>query len=229
MPALAILLGAFGWLSAAFWPGLALMSIAPPAPPSTRRLRKMGNFDVGLAWQAEAFVLSIVTMPLTVSIVAHLGLVGREINLSWQPVLVRSVLFFGAPMLIGLLVRRYWPKGADALSKPVGIAANIGLLVLVVLVLIVAVPVLWRFGIVSIAVTAAFVAIAIVVGHLLGGPGRDTRVTLAAMLAARFPVPAMVLAQANGELKRVLPVVLVYVIAGALLVPLYAKVVARNS
>ena len=175
-------------------------------------------------------MLSIVTMPLTVSIVAHLGLVGREINLSWQPVLVRSVLFFGAPMLIGLLVRRYWPKGADALSKPVGIAANIGLLVLVVLVLIVAVPVFCGVSVSSRSrCDAAFVAIAIVVGHLLGGPGRDTRVTLAAMLAARFPVPAMVLAQANGELKRVLPVVLVYVIAGALLVPLYAKVVARNS
>jgi BASS family bile acid:Na+ symporter len=229
MPALAILSGVFGWLSPALWTGLALMSIAPPAPPSTRRLRKMGNFDVGLAWQAEAFVVSIVTMPLTVAIVAHLGLVGREINLTWQPVLERSVLFFGAPMLVGLLVRRYWPKGADALSKPVGLAANAGLLVLVVLVLIVAVPVIWRFGIVSIGLIAAFVAIAIIVGHLFGGPGRDTRVTLAAMLAARFPVPAMVLAQANGELKTVLPVVLVYVIAGTLLVPIYAKIGAGKS
>jgi bile acid:Na+ symporter, BASS family len=229
MPAIAIVCGAYGWLSASIWPGLALMSIAPPAPPSTRRLRKMGNFDVGLAWQAEAFVLSIVTMPLTVAIVAHLGLLAREINLNWQPVLLRSILFFGAPMLLGLLVRRYWAKGADALSRPVGIAANAGLLVLVVLVLVVAVPVIWRFGILPIGVILAFVAIAVVVGHLMGGPGRDTRVTLAAMLAARFPVPAMVLAQANGELKAVLPIVLVYVIGGAVLVPIYAKIGAGGS
>jgi hypothetical protein len=36
-------------------------------------------------------------------------------------------------------------------------------------------------------------------------------------------VPALILAQANGATKAVLPVVLVYVVAGSLLVPLYTR------
>ncbi|HVN69234.1 MAG TPA: hypothetical protein VMU38_06275 [Candidatus Binatia bacterium] len=222
MPALAILLGVL-MLPGALWSGLALMSMAPPAPPATRQLKKRGNLDVGLAWQAIAFLIAVVTIPATIAIVERLGLVSQDLNLTWGQMLGRSALFFAGPMLLGLVTRRYLPAVADALAKPVGVAANVALAVLVLLILVVAVPVIWRFGIASIAIVAAFVAIAIVVGHLLGGPGRDTRVTLAAMLAARFPVPALVLAQANGATKAILPVVLVYIIAGAILVPLYDR------
>ena len=49
------------------------------------------------------------------------------------------------------------------------------------------------------------------------------------MLAARFPVPALVLAQANNATKIVLPVVLIYILAGTLLVPLYARSHASAS
>lgn len=223
MPAIATALGAFGILPKAIWVGLALMSIAPPAPPATLRLKKMGNRDVGLAWQAEAFLISAVTIPLTLTIVQSLGIASATLNLTWGPVLERSLTFFAVPMFLGLLVRRYLPAVADTLVKPVGLLANIALLVLVVLVLIVAVPILLKFPIAAIAIVVGFVVLAILVGHLFGGPGNDTRITLAAMLAARFPVPALVLAQANNATKMVLPVVLVYMFAGALLVPLYAR------
>lgn len=228
MPAVAVGLGLFAVLPKAVWVGLWLMSLAPPAPPSTRRLRKEGNTNVGLAWQAEAFLIAIVTIPLTVAIVDSMGLFAREINLTWAPVLERSALFFAAPMLFGLVTRRYWPAVADVLAKPVARVADVALLVLTVLVLVVAIPIIWKFGLVSIAIVAGFVAIAILVGHVFGGPGRDTRITLAAMLAARFPVPALVLAQANGVTKEILPIVLVYVLAGVLLVPVYARLTKKG-
>ncbi len=229
MPAIAIALGALNLLPQSLWVGLALMSMAPPAPPASRKLRKSGNAEVGLAWQAEAFVLSALTIPLTVVAVARLGLVSQELNLTLQPVFVRSLMFFVVPICLGLLLRRYLPAAADALVRPVTVAATAALLILAALVLVVAVPVVWRFGVAGIVAVAAFVALAIVVGHAFGGPGRDTRVTLAAMLAARFPVPALVLAQANGATKSVLPVVLVYVIAGMLLMPLYERLTAPRS
>ncbi|HYL26871.1 MAG TPA: hypothetical protein VEW74_03490 [Candidatus Nitrosotalea sp.] len=229
MPALAIALGVFAHLPAPLWEGLTLMSIAPPAPPSTRRLRKMGRVDLGLTWQDEAFVISIVTIPLTVAIVQSLGLVGKDIVLNWVPMIQRSILFFGAPMLAGLLVRRYLPALAAALVKPTGIAATIGLAVLAILASIVAIPVLVHYRIMSTAVVVAFVAVAVLVGHLLGGPGSATRVTLVAMLAARFPVPAMILAQSNGAIKAILPVILVHVIAGVVLVPIYARLTRSQT
>ena len=43
------------------------------------------------------------------------------------------------------------------------------------------------------------------------------------MLAARFPVPALLLAQANGAIKFVLPVVIVYGLSGAVLIPIYDR------
>jgi BASS family bile acid:Na+ symporter len=228
MPAIAVGVGMLG-LPWALWVGLGLMSIAPPAPPATNRLRKMGNRDVGLAWQAVAFLIAIVTIPLTVAIVQHMGIASDRLNLTWGTVLKRSVLFFAAPMLAGLLTRRYWPRGADSLEKPVGLAANVAFGIVVLLVLIVAVPVIGQFGIASVAAVVAFVALAVVIGHLLGGPGNDTRITLAAMLAARFPLPALVLAQANGQTKQILPIVLVYVFAGVLLVPIYARLFGHSG
>jgi BASS family bile acid:Na+ symporter len=223
MPAIAIGLGASRILPVALWGGLALMSIAPPAPPATRRLKRLGNFNVGLAWQAEAFIVSVVTVPATVALVVASGLITRELDLAWNRVLLRSILFFAGPLVLGLLVRRYLPRAADAMQKPIGMAALIAFGILAVLALIAAIPILWHFGVGPAAIVIAFVAVAIAVGHVMGGPGRDTRVTLAAMLAARFPVPALLLAQANGALKTVLPVVLVYVLAGTVLVPLYDR------
>lgn len=224
MPAIAIGLGVAG-APRTLWVGLALMSLAPPAPPATRKLRKMGNFDVGLAWQALAFLVAVITIPLTIALVQRMGIASYGLKLTWGPMLVRSLLFFAGPLALGLLTRRYLSPLADRLAKPIALASNVALVILVVLALIVAIPMLVRFDLRTIVSAIAFVAVAILVGHLFGGPGRDTRVTLAAMLATRFPVPALVLAQANGAMKMVLPVVLVYVIAGALLVPLYDRTI----
>ena len=226
MPALAVVAGMNKLLPPALWVGLALMSIAPPAPPATRNLRKSGDVNVGLAWQAEAFLISVVTIPLTVSLVAWM--MRRQVDLSWQPMLLRGVLFFAGPMVLGLLVRRYAPAMADAMQKPLARAAAIALIALMVLVAIAGAPVVWYFGIGPVAVVTAFVAIAVGVGHVLGGPRSDTRVTLVAMLAIRFPVPAMILAQANGILDRTIPVVLVYVIVGAVFVAIYSRLSSRS-
>ena len=222
MPALAVGVGVLG-VPRSLWVGLALMSIAPPAPPATRRLKHFGNFDIALAWQAVAFLCAVVTIPLTVAIVQHIGLASTQLNLDWETVLKRSILFFAAPMLLGLLIRRYAPAVADAVQRPIALAANVAFALVGVLIVVVAIPVIWNFGIGPTAIVFAFVAVAVVVAHLLGGPGKDTRVTLAAMLAARFPLPALALAQANGVTKMVLPVVLTYIIAGLVLVPFYAR------
>jgi bile acid:Na+ symporter, BASS family len=227
MPALPIVLGMLERLSTPMWVGLALMSIAPPAPPATGRLRKFGDSEIGLAWQTVAFLISIITVPVTVYLIA--SQFSRNMNLDFGPLLQRSILFFGAPLIAGLLVRRLWPRLADAIGKPVSDLANIAMLLVVVLVLIVAIPVIWHFGLVPDATVAGFVAVAVVVAHLLGGPARDTRITLAAMLAARFPLPALMLARQNNSVKLILPVVAAYIIAGVILVPLYARITAPRK
>ena len=227
MPALPIILGMLEKLSQPMWVGLALMSIAPPAPPSTGRLRKAGDFDIGLAWQSAAFLISIVTVPLTVYLIA--SLLGSDLNLGFGPLLQRSILFFGAPLVAGLLVRRFWPAVADAIAKPVFTTANVAMLLVVVLALVVAIPVIWHFGFVPTLTVVAFVAVAVIVAHLFGGPARATRITLGTMLAARFPVPALMLAQQNHAVKQILPVVLVYILAGLVLMTIYSRLTAPRT
>lgn len=229
MPALAILLGIFGRVPQLLWGGLALMSIAPPAPPATRRLRKIGNFDVGLAWQAEAYILAAVTIPLTIALVQWMGLASPELNVPWREMLERGVLFFAGPMLLGLLVRRYLPAAADAIVKPLGTAADLAFMIFLAMVLLASIPLILRYDVGSIAIITAFVAVSVLVAHLFGGPRRDTRITLAAMLAARFPVPAMLLAQANGATATILPLVFVYIIAGTVLFVLYTRFVGHAT
>jgi len=221
MPALAIVLDLVERIPNALWVGLALMSMSPPAPPAARRLLKMGDFDVALAWQAEAFLISVITVPITVYVIAarlHLSL-----NLDFGPVLLKSALFYGAPMLVGLLIRRFWPTLAAAMVKPLKTILVPAGALLVLLIIIVGAPAIWHFGAANVLLVVGFLIVAVVVAHLLGGPIADERVTLAAMLVARFPLPALVLAQANGKVQAILPVILVYLAVGVAIVPLYAR------
>lgn len=226
MPGLAVVLDLVERIPNSLWVGLALMSMSPPAPPAARRLLKMGDFDTALAWQAEAFLMSVVTVPLTCYVIA--SILRLTLNLNFGPVLLKAVLFYGVPMLAGLLIRRSWPGVAAAMVKPLRMVLLPTGSLLVLLILIVGAPVVWQFGITNIALVVGFLIVAVAVAHVFGGPDADERVTLAAMLAARFPLPALVLAQANGAVKMILPVILVYLIAGVALVPLYARLVGSK-
>lgn len=227
MPGLAIVLDLIAHIPNAVWVGLALMSMSPPSPPAGRRLLKMGDFDVALAWQAEAFLISVVTVPVTCYVIA--SMLHLTLDLNFGPVLLKAVLFYGAPMMVGLLLRRFWPGIARALVKPLkAVLLPVGGL-LVLLILIVGAPVVWHFGIANFMLVVGFLIVAIAVAHLFGGPLDQERVTLAAMLAARFPLPALILAQANGAVKAILPVILVYLIAGVALVPLYARLIGAQA
>ncbi|MBV8165016.1 MAG: hypothetical protein JOZ91_12205 [Candidatus Eremiobacteraeota bacterium] len=226
MPALAILLDVFERVPNALWVGLALMSMSPPAPPAARRLLKTGDFDIALAWQAEAFLISVVTVPITCYLIA--AVLHLSLDLNFVPVLVKSVLFYGAPMVVGLLIRRLWPQLAAAMVKPLNAIFVPAFALLTLLVWVVGAPAIWHFGVVNALIVVSFVILAIVVAYILGGPDANERVTLAVVLAARFPLPALLLAQANGKVQAILPVVLVYIVAGVIAVPLFAKLIGAK-
>ena len=64
----------------------------------------------------------------------------------------------------------------------------------------------------------AFVIAGIAVGHLLGGPGPDERVTLALCAACRHPGLALAIAKENNPAEhRVVSAVLVYLVINALI------------
>jgi hypothetical protein len=81
---------------------------------------------------------------------------------------------------------------------------------------------LWKVGAGAWVTSALVAGVAVVIGHALGGPGPETRSVLAAHSTIRFPPLALLIAAAAGAEQRLLPVVLVYVIASSIAVAVYA-------
>jgi hypothetical protein len=91
------------------------------------------------------------------------------------------------------------------------------------LLLPLAVPLILKQGAAPILIVLAFVAVSILIGHLMGGPPESLRPALAATLAGRWVAPALVLANENGWTRQLAPILLTYVLGGALLMIVYQR------
>lgn len=227
MPVIAM---GLAWLTPipAVWAGLALISITPPAAGLSEKVAKIGGDEkIGLAWQALAVVLSIFTIPLTLLLVDKF--LGRTLELGTTAVLKKISILYLLPIIAGFLVRQLWPATADALGKVLKHVSTVGGLLLVLLVLLIAVPVIFSQHAVNLLIVVGFVACAILIGHLLGGPPPELRPTLAAALATRWLPPALALAAVNQSTREVAPVLITYLFAGVLLMIVYARLVKQPA
>jgi bile acid:Na+ symporter, BASS family len=226
MPALAISLGLFTSIPWPVWAGLALISITPPGTGlSAKALKLAGDSQIGLAWQALAVVLSIFTIPLTVFVAERI--LDLKLELGFAPVVQKILIFYVLPVAGGFLVHALWPGAGATIRKLLNPVSKGAQTLLLLLVLILAVPLLLKVGVVSILLVLGFVASAILIGHLLGGPPQELRPTLAAALATRWVAPALILARVNHSTREVAPVLLTYLIGGALLMMLYGRWVKK--
>jgi BASS family bile acid:Na+ symporter len=133
------------------------------------------------------------------------------------------------PMVLGLGVAHFAPSFARRAGAPLAKIINIVLL----LVLVVALLATWR-GLVGIGAKGWLACVAtalgaVVIGHLLGGPDDGTRGVVASASTLRFPALGLVLASVTAEPKRMVPVVLAYVIAALAAVTVYGRVMARRA
>ncbi|HEU4687193.1 MAG TPA: hypothetical protein VFS23_02475, partial [Vicinamibacterales bacterium] len=120
------------------------------------------------------------------------------------------------PVLLGLVVARVAPAFATRAAGPISKVAA-------VLLLVALLPALWaswdaiaaqmtNFTVLAIIV---FVAIGLLVGHLLGGPNADDRTALALATATRHPGVAVAVLHAIGPMDQgVVPVVVLYLLVG---------------
>lgn len=222
MPALAILLGLFTPVPWPVWAGLALISMTPPGTGlSAKSLKLAGDSQIGLAWQALAVVLSIFTVPLTVFVAERI--LDLKLALGFGPVVEKVLIFYVLPVAGGFMVHGQWPGVGAAIRKIVNPVSHGAHAILLLLVLILAVPLLLKVGAVSILLVLSFVASAILIGHLLGGPPQELRPTLAAALATRWVAPALILARVNHSTREIAPILLTYLIGGALMMMLYGR------
>jgi BASS family bile acid:Na+ symporter len=196
--------------------GAALLGVAvsPMLPPWAKTASKVGaKDDYVFGLQVIATVFSIFVVPVMLWLVELVF----DVRATFNPFAFSMVLLVtvGLPMALGLATGRYRPGSAPRLADLTERGGNV-LLVLGVIGLLV------TSGSVIPAVIGQGTLLAILAGHLLGGPDPGNRGALATATASRHPGIALLLASEvfpDSE-RAILGTVLLYLIASiAITVP----------
>lgn len=201
--------------------GIVLMAISPGAPVALRRsLGAGGHRSFAPALQIAVVMLAVASMPLSVAALAEYygsRAVVDPLQLARQ-VFIAQLL----PLALGMAMTRWGPVAAASLEPKLRRLGGVLLFVLLVLVLIdiwqVVIGAGWRL---TLAI-AILTALALTVGHLLGGPDSATRTATAICSAARNPGLALVVVALNAAPPAITRTVLVYFVIGALTIIPYA-------
>jgi BASS family bile acid:Na+ symporter len=194
---------------------ISLVALAvSPVPPilPMRQLRAGGRASYAVGLLSVAALLAIVFIPLALKLIA-LGF-GKEAHVPEAAVARLVAITVLVPIAAGIVVRRRASAFAARAARPISLGALALLGVVVVLLLIRA----WRpavslIGDGHVLAIAAFVAIGLIVGHLLGGPDPRDRVVLALATASRHPGVALAIAAANfPQETRVMGAILLYLL-----------------
>lgn len=209
--------------------GLLAIAIAPIPPilPG-KQLKVGGSSERVFGLLVAVSVSSIVLVPLMVVV---LGFVfGRESSFgAWQVAALIGTTIL-APLAAGLLLRIVAPRWAGPAATWASRLGTVLLAAGVIAVLVAAWPAL-RSLIVGGALIAmlALAAIAVGVGHWLGGPDSSDRSILAIASAMRHPGVAIAVATTNvPEEPRVGAAILLYVLVAVILTSVYVAVVRRR-
>ena len=183
---------------------IALIALAiSPVPPilPKKEIRAGGDRGDALATLFVVAVLAIVFVPLMVHLFGRMFEHTARVSVSSVAMLVAITVV--GPLVAGVVVARVAPRFAARVAHPLGLV-SFGLLVLVVL------PVVFleRHGMLALVgdgtllIFIAFNAIALAIGHVLGGPAPEQRTVLALSTATRHPGIAFAIAAANLPNKR---------------------------
>jgi bile acid:Na+ symporter, BASS family len=197
---------------------IAMVALAiSPMPPLLPRkeVKAGGRQPYALGLMATMAALAVVVDPLLVQLLSWYY--GRPLGIA-PGVIGRIVLITVLlPLLAGVVVRAWWPGVAERLAGRFGRAATLLLALAALALLAGAWRALWAaVGDGTILAMVAFVAIGLLIGHLLGGPEPDHSVVLALSTASRHPAIALSIASVNFPDERFGGTILLYLIVGAL-------------
>ncbi len=166
-----------------------------------------------LSLAVTSSVLAIATVPLSVALLDWLFNARADIH----PLAVARIIgiSFLLPFLTGVVVRRLSPSTAQRLVTPItNIAATVFLICALVMLGITSVLIIEN-GVRSFLALTALTVVALVAGHLLGGPKREDRVALAVLCATRHIGLVIVVGFARPS-REAVAVLSAYIVAALL-------------
>lgn len=195
------------------------ISPVPPLLPS-REGKGGGRQRYGLGLMAILSLLSIVTLPLAAELLERVF--GRPLGV--EPGAIAAIVMKMAllPFAVGLAIRAALPALADRLDHIIALIAKV-LLVLASLVLLAGT---WRaiweaIGGGAVVAMIAFVAVGLVVGHVMGGPEPGHSLVLALSTACRHPMIALSIASSNFPDERFGASIILYILLNVLVGAVY--------
>jgi BASS family bile acid:Na+ symporter len=224
MPLFAIFMTRIFSLNLAVVIALIAISISPVPPLLPKRVTKeAGVAPFGLGLMVTAGSLAIVYIPLANYLIGKYF--HRSLETDVAAIVKIVALRVLIPLAAGIVVRKFARPMAERIAHPIirisGIVLIIGVLCLVPFTF----PIAWSLlGNGTELVFIAFVIVGLLLGHLLGGPSPDDRVTLALSTACRQPGLALAITSANfpGD-KHVVGAILLYVITNFIFTIPYIK------
>jgi BASS family bile acid:Na+ symporter len=163
---------------------LALTPVSQLLPRTEISSGGRPSYAYGLSFAVAS--LSIVIVPAMTHFVGRV--MGRPFGVPAGTVATTLLLTVLLPLGLGMLAQRLLPNLADRIKDPMVRIANIALLAALAFVLVLVFPsVLDVIGVGTVVAMAVFIAVALAVGHFMGGPDPDHSVVLAIACANRNP------------------------------------------
>jgi BASS family bile acid:Na+ symporter len=200
---------------------LVALAISPVPPLLPGRQGKGGGRQrYGLGLMAILSLLSILTMPLAAELLARVF--GRPIGVEAGAIAAIVLKMAILPFAAGLAIRAALPALADRLDNIIALIAKV-LLVLASLVLLAGT---WRaiweaIGGGALVAMTAFIAVGLVVGHVMGGPEPGHSLVLALSTACRHPMIALSIASSNFPDERFGASIILYILLNVLVGAVY--------
>jgi BASS family bile acid:Na+ symporter len=228
VPLVALALTVGSGLDAPVKIALVTLSLAPlPATFSKKPLKAGGKVPYAVGLFVAITLISVLFIPLALSLLARLT--GLPLQMTGANIWALVVWSLLAPLVAGLVIHQVAPAFADRAADPVAKAGSILLLLAAVPILIRVWPVMITLvGNGTLVAMIVLAVLAVATGHLLGGPDRDDRSTLALASAGRHPAIAIAIAKTNFPDEKFAPAaVLLYLIVCAVITVPYLRRVTR--
>ena len=209
--------------------GLLVLAVSSGAPLLPRKLLGIGDGAYTFSLVVVSSVLAVILVPFWLEMLGPLF--PRLPRLAPE----RTALILGEsfflPLLAGMAVRRFFPKLAAWTGGRVvglaGLAMTLAALVLLAVNWHVVLEVKWQ----GVAALALLILMALVIGHLVGGPNEENRSALAVACATRHIGVAVVVATAlpGGRVAVVISIYIAISVAITLPYTRWRRVVAARQ
>ena len=194
--------------------GFAVLAAAPGPPLLVKRTEMAGgSASFGASLMLTLGVLAVAVTPLTLAVFyAFFDLQTERVGA--MSVASQVAMAHTLPIGLGLVVQRFLPRVAAAITKPVALLANVLLGVVVLVVIVPAITVVSGVGVVTVLVAGALSIGGIAMGHLVGPSDQRERAAVAIGSIARNVGLAVFVVTLSGVQEEVAPTILTYLLMG---------------